>query len=475
MADIFRPPLVVNRREPGPYKVNAWVGQSLLLTTLAVVAAVLPPGQQATASSPALQRSVVDTSHGTPKPLLADAQLPFLVLQQTPPDRQRPVVDTTHGTAKTLIADAQAPVGQQPAFAPIALTRTVVDTSRGQPITLQVIVPPAPFFVLPHQPPAKSWWQPADSTHGTPKTLTADAQLPVQNLQLTPPDRVRPVVDTSQSTPESLLPVAAVPLPIGQASFVGLQRFWHQPPDTSQSTQRTLDSVPLPVGQASFVGLQRFWFQPADTSQSSPKVTYGDMQLPAGQSPAFAPIALVRNVVDTSQSAYGASQAFVNIPVPPGAVLPPILPRWAWQNGDTTQESPPVAIQGVQPAPPPPDVTPLQGGGGRLVRRRHYIEIDGEIFPVKNIAEAEKILREVKKLARQVAPKVAAKVVEAEKPVAVPVVTMPVPLPDMGQLQAKIDAANNAIQAIYAKALQQAIAKAREQDDEDVITMLLLS
>jgi hypothetical protein len=442
MADIFRGPLQTNKRDNVPVlEVRSWVGQSLLLTTLAVVVAVLPPGAQACRSAPDAKRVLLLTHQGTAKALRADNQLPFRVGPWFAPlageQRNWLPADTSHGTAKTLIADAQAPVGKSPAFAPVALVRNVVDTAHGQPVTLQAIIVPPPVVVAPHFPPQFRWQQPVDGTRGTPKALTADAQLPVQNVQLTPPDRVRPVVDTSQSTPETLLP-----LPV----------------------------IPLPVGQASYVGLQRFWFQPADTSQSSPKVTYGDLTPPFVNPQLPTPDA-VRPVVATSQGAYGNFYPPAAIlPLPIGTQVSPNLPPWPWDISDTTQESPPVAIQNVQPAPPGVVVTLPPAGGkgaGRKYKRRAYVEIDGELFPVDSAEQAVELLDAAKNVARETAPIIAAK---DEIPIP-PVVRVVDPGPGIGQLNSQVEAARDVIANIYAQAYQ----RAREQDEEDVLTMLLLS
>jgi hypothetical protein len=63
---------------------------------------------------------------------------------------------------------------------------------------------------------------------------------------------------------------------------------------------------------------------------------------------------------DTSQSAYGVIYVVPVTPLPPGNALFTAAPQWAWQTGDTTQESPSVAIQNVPPGaavfPNPADV-----------------------------------------------------------------------------------------------------------------------
>ena len=192
-------------------------------------------------TSPDRVRAVTDTTRGTPKALTEDAQLPFRVLAQTPPDATRPVVDTSvkqpitlqvivppapvavaphhapirfwwqpqdssAGTPKPLYADAQLPFVVLAQTAPDR-SRPVVDTSQRQPITLQTVLQPIPVgTVVPHFLPYRFWWQPLDGSAGTPKGLYADAQLPFPAMQQVPPDSVRPVTDTSQSTPVPYIP-----------------------------------------------------------------------------------------------------------------------------------------------------------------------------------------------------------------------------------------------------------------------------
>jgi hypothetical protein len=114
-------------------------------------------------------------------------------------------------------------------------------------------------------------------------------------------------------------------------------------------------------------------------------------------------------------------------------------------------------------------------------RRKHYVEIDGQYFEVRNQRHAEEILAKLREAAKEVAPKVA-KAAEPSKPIAAPRVT--IREPDYSQefvqrLQAQVDAANAAIAEIYrqAQAAQFAAAVAlmarRAAEDEDDIAMLL--
>ena len=59
-----------------------------------------------------------------------------------------------------------------------------------------------------------------DTSTGTPKTLYADSTLPAFNASQFLVDRLRPVVDTTQSSPIELLTFVVVPLPPGTANWV---------------------------------------------------------------------------------------------------------------------------------------------------------------------------------------------------------------------------------------------------------------
>jgi len=207
--------------------------------TLDVLSA--PVGQASYVKLPASSWQPLDTSKGTPKTLTADAQLPVQNVQIAAPgavrlvvdtSRSQPItlqvivppppftnlaqsitpwsswqpIDTSHGTAKPLIPDAQLPVQNVQIAAPAAQWQPI-DTSHGQPITLQVIAPPPPFFNVVQSTTPRTTWQPADTSRGTTKTLIPDAQLPFLNIQLTAPSRIWGIVNTSQGTPVELFPI----------------------------------------------------------------------------------------------------------------------------------------------------------------------------------------------------------------------------------------------------------------------------
>ena len=78
----------------------------------------------------------------------------------------------------------------------------------------------APSFNPPTWSPPKFQWQPEDASASTPKTLYADLTLPTFNASQFLVDRLRPVTDTTQSSPIELLTFVVVPLPPGTANWV---------------------------------------------------------------------------------------------------------------------------------------------------------------------------------------------------------------------------------------------------------------
>lgn len=241
-----RSPLVQARKE-WPFSANTAV-VNLLTTTLSVVAAApFLVNQFQAPQHPAHQLYLNDdTSAGTPKTLTADKQLPFQNYQHTAPDRVRAVTDTTQDTPKTLTGDKQLPVQNYQHTAPDR-PRPVTDTTQDS-VQLYAVLPPAPpFYNVPGY--QLDRVRPVtDTTRGTPKTLAADAQLPVFNYQHTPPDKVRPVTDTTHGTPKTLY--ADAQLPVFNYQHTAPDRI-RPVTDTSQRSQGLLIPIqPLPPGQS---------------------------------------------------------------------------------------------------------------------------------------------------------------------------------------------------------------------------------
>lgn len=140
-------------------------------------------------------------------------------------------------------------------------------------------------------------------------------------------------------------------------------------------------------------------------------------------------------------------------------------------------------------APPAaPAVTPAVGHGGRKPnRKRHYVEIDGQYFEVRDHDHAVEILTKLREAAKEAAPVAVQEAAEKRAPVAVP--RMSVVKPNYAQefvqqLQAQVDAANAAIVAEYRAAEQQFMAatlamaddrlrRVREADEDDIEALLM--
>jgi hypothetical protein len=248
--------------------------------------------------------------------------------------------------------------------------REVSNTSKSTPPTLLVVVVAPPFVPAVHSAPVRAQWLPASTARGTPKSLTADTQLPLRTLHHTPPDRVRPVTDTSRGT-ALVLRVAPIP-PFVPPPHFGPQRFPWLPADTTQDIPKTLtaDAVPphknpqifapdrvRPVrdtSQGTGLGLRaavvppfvppqhlaplRVKWLPTDSTKGTPKPLIADGVAPFSLPQRFQPDR-VRPVVDTSQST-GLGLRSVVIVVPP--IVPPahFAPaRLIFQPADSTRGS----------------------------------------------------------------------------------------------------------------------------------------
>jgi hypothetical protein len=188
-----------------PVRQVAAAQQANLLTSTLAAVEVLPPGKTAQITAQPWPQVVALSSLNLLTSTLAVV---------TPPDTsilRRP----TYQQAKTWPA-VTAPAIQN------LLTTTLS----------QVVV--APFVPSPHLAIAKNTWLPANTTAGTPKPLIADAQLPFTNPQPPVLNRIQPVVDTSRGTPETLLPIVAIPLPPGQTVLLSPQKSQWQPADSSE-------------------------------------------------------------------------------------------------------------------------------------------------------------------------------------------------------------------------------------------------
>jgi hypothetical protein len=304
-------------------------------------------------------RPVYDTSRGSPA---EEVQAPIAVAPWFAPQRfwWQPA-DTSVSTPKPLYADLFAARVDAPPFL-IDAIRPVTDTSRSTPTVL--IPVQAPFIAEPWCPPLRFFWQPLDTSQATPKAAYGDLYLAIEPPAAYQVDRVRPVVDTSQSTPVA---IAAAVQPFTVLPQPGPARFWWQPADSSQSIPKTLtadqfrpvfdapqfqidrtrpvtdttqstpaDLIQPPLANPPNFAPLKFWWQPADTSVSTPKAAYSDLYQPAIPAPSYQ-VDRVRPVTDTSHPTPGAFVPPVPVFNPPG--FSPY--RFWWQPADTSEGAPP--------------------------------------------------------------------------------------------------------------------------------------
>lgn len=418
MADVIRGPLLVNERQRAPlHRLSQFVFPSLLVTTLGVVSGVPLPASAAHVQPaqvhvrPGLFPNA-DTSHGSPKTLLADKQLPVFVLpalwqgQHGKLEWLNP--DTSRGTPKALFADKQLPFEPAPQFAPVAKPSPVVDTSIDTPLALLTVVLPPPLVVAPNYPPPRLLWLPADTSRGVPKGLIPDAQAPVfVPPHLAPNAKQAPTPDTSQDTPLGLL--AALAPPFVPAPHYPPPRLMWLPADTTLGTPKWVRpdaQLPFPAMQQTAPDRVRpavdttlgtppplvtvlipptvvaphfgpssrplnGWL-PADATRATPKALLADAQLPFAilQPPV---LDRLRPVVDTSQSALAAQLAPNIGALPPGMATPPGLQKFQWQPPDGSAGVPKTLREEPEPPPvviTPPPAPPSAGGGGTGKHKR---------------------------------------------------------------------------------------------------------
>lgn len=120
------------------------------------------------------------------------------------------------------------------------------------------------------------------------------------------------------------------------------------------------------------------------------------------------------------------------------------------------------------------------GGGRRKLRRRLFVDIDGQSFPVTSVAEAYAILESARTLAEQQAAIVARKAVrralrkqQAPQPI-LPVIVVP------QEFRTELQPLREQILALYQQALTDEEIRirlernARAEDEEDVLSLLLM-
>lgn len=299
MADIARAPTFSRQhRRPEPSCLN---GPNLLTSTLVVVAAALPFNNSGAFPSqhqrPGHTRSVnADTSRGTPKTLTLDATVPFFNpghIAPQPKARNGFVLDTSRGVPETLLPTgpvvapfipaptlqvdgrrivevrSDVPPNLNTQFAPDQIATAVVETLPiyRQPITpantsyrnivaLDLPALPPPFVNAVHWAPARFWWQPDDSSSGTPKNFFSDSTTPTFNAPSLLIDRLRPVADTSQGLNVALASFIP-PAPFAQRDWptpISFRQFFEPGAGSYQNPDRIPPALPPTPQQDTFSG-----------------------------------------------------------------------------------------------------------------------------------------------------------------------------------------------------------------------------
>ena len=354
----------------------------------------------------------------------------------------------------TLAVASVLPFNNASAFTqPIARPAVNADTSRGVAKTL---TDPRPNFVLPHvtpQHPSRRLSVNPDTSKGTAKGLIADSVSPF----FVPPhhqvDRLRPVADSSQNTPLTLVS-AVVTAPFAVAPQFQIDRT-RPVADTSQSAWALLAPV---TAQAPFVNPpfvaaatpHRRGMGTLDTSAGAVPPTIA----PFAQQPALG-LDARRDVRDTSAgTAPGLFPApvppFVNPPtlrsdirpdgrfdVPPNlAVLVPPGPapfaQYQWPNAIEYRQQYEAKWDGQanpDTIPPAVIVVPAPVGGGEYgkEKRKKRFKVGDKTFTDEAIAATVLLADEPTKAAEAVPVKVKAKkvktVAQAIEALKAPVVT----------------------------------------------------
>jgi hypothetical protein len=122
----------------------------------------------------------------------------------------------------------------------------------------------------------------------------------------------------------------------------------------------------------------------------------------------------------------------------------------------------------------------LSTGAGRSHRRRYYIDIDGQTFPVDSAEHARALLERAREIAASHAREIAEKVAPRSRKVGKKPIPLPTPhisSPD-AELTEIISAARNAINDLYRTAAIEAeiaflLRKAAEDDEDDALMLLM--
>lgn len=371
MADIYRNPVQVTRREFPPalnLRSAAVVVGSLLTTTLAVVAAALPFNNASAFPSQshdpvARHAQVADSTRGTPKTLTADTLRPAQNPTVRQVDIRRYLSDTSADSPVALLGATPAPFLPILHQAPARFTWQPADTSKGlaKPLFADSTTPnfnPSQFLV------ERVRFSPDTSQDSPLPLLSAPLVAPLFNPIQLAPDRLRPVVDTSKGTAKTLTADAQPPVN-NEPQFL-VERTRHSP-DTSASSARVLLTTLAPDPISNEIVLAPDRVRPVyDTSKGTPKTLTRDAQAPVFN-PAPTLLDRVRPVANTSAGTPAALLPVVFVQPPFRAWPQPVI-QWAQFLTDTSRGSSSVLLSG--PAYIPWGATQPPTGHGTPLNQR---------------------------------------------------------------------------------------------------------
>ena len=131
---------------------------------------------------------------------------------------------------------------------------------------------------------------------------------------------------------------------------------------------------------------------------------------------------------------------------------------------------------------PGPEPTPSAAPTGRRRKKRYVVEVDGELFDVDNIAQAESILQRVRDLAEESAER-DVKTEIAPKPPRIKILTRTGKATTSQVLKREVKRTQTVVRKAYNEAakriavnreLSDLMLKSIEREDEDAAAMLLL-
>ena len=137
--------------------------------------------------------------------------------------------------------------------------------------------------------------------------------------------------------------------------------------------------------------------------------------------------------------------------------------------------------------PPPPTTPTVSQDAGRSRRRRptiYFVKIDGKTFECRSYEAAVALLRKAQLAAQELADRTIAEAIakQSKEPVEIPLPTIKMPeiSASSRELRKEITATKRVIASVYDKAARDteiaiffALAKRREQDEDDELTWLI--